>query len=117
MIARVTARAGCAYEWGVHMAAFAEAAGLGQEQITRTATGEPDDPAWSARQTALLCAVDELHATSQLSDGTWDGPREHLDELEVLELLVLAGWYRTIAYVANGLRIQQEPWARPLPGS
>lgn len=117
VIARVAARCGCAYEWGVHMAVFAEPAGLSQEQITLTATGEPDDPAWSARQTALLRAVDELHAASQLSDEVWSALREHLDELEVLELLVLAGWYRTIAYVANGLRIDQEPWARALPGS
>ncbi|MGW3410663.1 carboxymuconolactone decarboxylase family protein [Streptomyces sp. NPDC000888] len=117
VIARVTARSGCAYEWGVHMAAYAETAGLGEEQVTLTVTGEADDPAWSARQTALLRAVDELHATSQVSDAAWSGLREHLDEREVLELLVLAGWYRTIAYVANGVRIEGEPWALALPGS
>ncbi|MFD7600360.1 hypothetical protein [Streptomyces mirabilis] len=30
---------------------------------------------------------------------------------------VLAGWYRTIAYVANGARIEPEPWALALPGT
>ncbi|WP_262061770.1 carboxymuconolactone decarboxylase family protein [Streptomyces sp. STR69] len=115
VIARVCARAGCAYEWGVHMAAYAEAAQLAPEQVTLTVTGTPDDPAWSARQSALLRAVDELDAGARLSDPVWSGLREHLDEPEALELLVLAGWYRTIAYVANGVGIAPEPWALALP--
>jgi hypothetical protein len=49
-----------------------------------------------------------------VSDAAWSGLREHLDEPEVL---VLAGWYRTIAYVANGARIEPEPWALALPGT
>ncbi|MFE6485832.1 hypothetical protein ACFVGN_23265 [Streptomyces sp. NPDC057757] len=112
------------YEWGVHMAGFAEAAGFGQEQATLTAVGDPDDPghpAWSAHRTrtAPLRAVDELHATARLSDEARSGPREYLDEdeQEAPELLVLAGWYRTIAYVANGARIEPEPWALALPES
>ncbi|MCX4593558.1 carboxymuconolactone decarboxylase family protein [Streptomyces sp. NBC_01549] len=117
VIARVTARSGCAYEWGVHMATYAETAGLAPRQVALTATGEPGDPAWSVRQAALLRAVDELHDTAHVSNAAWSGLREHLDEPEVLELLVLAGWYRTIAYVANGARIEPEPWALALPGT
>ncbi|WP_427923823.1 carboxymuconolactone decarboxylase family protein [Streptomyces sp. cg40] len=116
VIARVCARAGCAYEWGVHMAAYAEAAQLTLEQVTLTATGTPDDPAWSPRQSALLRAVDELDADAGLSDPVWSALREHLDEPEALEFLVLAGWYRTIAYIANGVGIAPEPWALALPG-
>ncbi|MFI9757501.1 carboxymuconolactone decarboxylase family protein [Streptomyces sp. NPDC051963] len=115
VIARVCARCGCAYEWGVHMAAYAETAGLTPEQVALTASGTPDDPAWSPRQTALLRAVDELHAGSRLSDTVWEDLRQHLGEAEALEFLVLAGWYRTIAYVANGLDIDPEPWALALP--
>ncbi|MFE2415349.1 carboxymuconolactone decarboxylase family protein [Streptomyces hokutonensis] len=115
VIARVCARAGCGYEWGVHMAAYAEAAQLTPEQVTLTVTGTPDDPAWSPRQSALLRAVDELDAGARLSDPVWSGLREHLDEREALELLVLAGWYRTIAYVANGVGIAPEAWALALP--
>ncbi|MCX4432273.1 MULTISPECIES: carboxymuconolactone decarboxylase family protein [Streptomyces] len=117
VIARVAARSGCAYEWGVHMATYAETAGLTARQVTLTATGGPDHPAWSGRQAALLRAVDELHDTARVGDAAWSGLREHLDEPEVLELLVLAGWYRTIAYVANGARIEPEPWALALPGT
>ncbi|MEV0222020.1 carboxymuconolactone decarboxylase family protein [Streptomyces sp. NPDC050704] len=115
VIARVAARCGCAYEWGVHVVAYAEAAALTPEQIPLTVTGASTDPAWTARQAALLQAVDELHDSVRLSDGAWAALREHLDELEALEFLVLAGWYRTIAYVLNGLEIEPEPWARAFP--
>jgi len=27
----------------------------------------------------------------------------------------LAGWYRTISYLANGLLLDGEPWAAPFP--
>ena len=115
VIARVAARCDCAYEWGVHMAVYADVASLTPEQVPLTVTGGPDDPAWTSRQRALIQAVDELHDTARLSDDAWTALRAHLDEPEALEFLVLAGWYRTIAYVANGLEIEQEPWALPLP--
>ncbi|TPQ16680.1 carboxymuconolactone decarboxylase family protein [Streptomyces sporangiiformans] len=117
VIARVAAHCRCAYEWGVHMATYAESVGLTPQQVGLTVSGAPTDPAWTPRQTALLQAVDELHDTSRLSDAAWTDLREHLDEPEALEFLVLAGWYRTIAYVANGLEIEREPWARAFPES
>lgn len=115
VVARVTARCGCAYEWGVHAAAYTQAADLTPEQVLLTVTGAPGDPAWTPRQKALLTAVDQLHDTARLGDEAWTGLREHLGEREALEFLVLAGWYRTIAYVAGGLEIEQEPWAQAFP--
>jgi alkylhydroperoxidase family enzyme len=115
VIAPVCARADRAYGWGVHLATYAEAAQLTPEQVTLTVTGIPDDPAWSPWQSALLRAVDELDAGARLSDPVRSGLRAHLDEPEALELLVRAGWYRTIAYVANGVVVTPEPWAPALP--
>jgi len=34
---------------------------------------------------------------------------------QLLEILVLAGWYHVIAFVANGARVEGEPWARRFP--
>ncbi|MEU9183642.1 carboxymuconolactone decarboxylase family protein [Streptomyces sp. NPDC048484] len=117
VIARVAARCGCAYEWGVHMAAYAEAADLSPDQVPLTVTGTPADPAWAPRQRALLEAVDQLHDTTRLGDEAWTALRDHLGEQEALEFLVLAGWYRTIAYVLNGLEIEHEPWAKAFPNA
>ncbi|MEV7603251.1 carboxymuconolactone decarboxylase family protein [Kitasatospora sp. NPDC089797] len=114
VIARATARAGCRYEWGVHAATMARRAGLTPEQLAATASADPR-PVWSYRQALLLLAVDELHDTADLSDPTWTALSAHYGDAELLELLVLAGWYRTIAGLANALRLDDEPWATPFP--
>lgn len=116
VIARVTARSGCGYEWGVHAAVFAEQVGLGADQLR--ATTDPDPVAgatWLPRHVALLDAVDELHDTARLSERAWHALREHYDDAQLVELLVLAGWYRTISYLANGLALDEESWAVPFP--
>ncbi|WP_369382190.1 carboxymuconolactone decarboxylase family protein [Streptomyces sp. cg36] len=116
VIARVTARAGCGYEWGVHAATLSRQVGLTQAQLEATTEADPFSRAtWSPPHTALLRAVDELHDTAHLSDAAWEALRAHYDEERVLEFLVLAGWYRTIGYLANGLLLEPEPWATPFP--
>lgn len=98
-------------------AAYVDAAALTPEQTAGTADGDPDAgaPVWSTRQAALLRAVDELRTTAALGDAAWEALRTYLDDAEAVELLVLAGWYRTIAYVANAVRLPVEPWAVPAP--
>ncbi|MFD8390192.1 carboxymuconolactone decarboxylase family protein [Streptomyces sp. NPDC059680] len=77
VIARVTARAGCAYEWGVHAASLAEQAGLSPEQLRATARPDPAAGApWPPRHRALLDAVDELHDTAHLSHAAYGLPLE-----------------------------------------
>ncbi|WP_426363941.1 carboxymuconolactone decarboxylase family protein [Streptomyces sp. E-08] len=116
VIARVTARAGCAYEWGVHAATLAPRAGLGPDQLRATTDTDPASTgSLTGRQTALLAAVDELHDTARLSEPAWDALRAHYEDEQLLELLVLAGWYRTISYLANGLLVEEEAWAAPFP--
>lgn len=111
VIARVCARAGCRYEWGVHAAIFADEVGLTLEQLAATVSGAPDAAVWSAEQRTLIRAVDELHDTAHLWDETWDALQSRYQVPQLVELLVLAGWYRMISYVANGLLIEDEQWA------
>ncbi|MFK0106930.1 carboxymuconolactone decarboxylase family protein [Streptomyces sp. NPDC091217] len=116
VIARVTARTGCAYEWGVHAASLARQAGLGPEQLQATTDTDPAaNVPWPPHHAALLAAVDELHDTARLSQAAWDALRVHYEDGQLLELLVLAGWYRTISYLANGLLLEEEPWAARFP--
>ncbi|MCP9966218.1 carboxymuconolactone decarboxylase family protein [Actinomadura madurae] len=113
VIHRTCARAGCEYEWGVHAATFGEATGLGPEQIEATVSGA--SAPWSPREWLLISAVDELHDSAQISQPTWDALTVHYDEPQLLELLVLAGWYRTIGQLINTLELDNEPWAHPFP--
>ncbi|MFH8369804.1 carboxymuconolactone decarboxylase family protein [Streptomyces sp. NPDC018031] len=116
VIARVTARSGCAYEWGVHAATLARKAGLSLDLLRATADPDPAARApWQPRHAALLDAVDELHDTARLSQPAWDALRPHYDDAQLLELLVLTGWYRTISHLANALLLPEETWGIPFP--
>jgi alkylhydroperoxidase family enzyme len=50
-----------------------------------------------------------------VSDELWEGLRRHWSDPQLIELLVLAGWYRTISGVINALQLEPEPWAARLP--
>ena len=54
VIDRTCARCGCGYEWGVHVAYFAERAGLAAEQVASLTHGTADDPCWSSTR-ATAC--------------------------------------------------------------
>ena len=47
VIDRTCARTGCEYEWGVHVAAFADAAHLTEQQVCASVVGAATDPCWS----------------------------------------------------------------------
>ena len=115
MIHRTCARAGAAYEWGVHAMAFGGPLGLSDEQLTATALGTADDPAWSERDALLVRLADELHDSCRVSDGLWSSLRQHYQDDQLLELVIIAGWYRLISYVINAAGVQSEPWAAPFP--
>jgi AhpD family alkylhydroperoxidase len=100
VILRVAHLRSCAYEWEHHVR-LGRRAGVDPERV---AAG-PSDPAWSPRERALLEAVDELHATGDLTDTSWTTLREHLDERLTIELLMLAGHYEMLATFLNTLRI------------
>src|SRR5262245_32840100 len=60
VIDRTTARLGCEYEWGVHVALFAERAGFGATEIAAMVHGPSHSGCWSADEQALLALVDDL---------------------------------------------------------
>ena len=106
VIDRVTARCGAEYEWGVHLAYFGSRIGLTPDQVTSLTTGSPADDCWPADERALLVAVDELHDTNDLSDATWAALG--LTDEQRLDLLLLAGWYHAISFVARAARVPLE---------
>jgi alkylhydroperoxidase family enzyme len=116
MILRTCARCGAEYEWGVHAAAYGDAVGLTQTELTATATAPPGDPVWSdPRDRAVIRAADELHDTAALSDAAYAALEPHFEPAEILELVITVGWYHTIAFVINAARVEHEPWAARFP--
>ncbi len=110
MIDRTCARCGAEYEWGVHVVAFGSAVGLSDEQLAATAHRDPDDPIWSAAERAVLRLADELHDTADVSAATFAALAEHFSPEQILELVVMSGWYHTISFVINAARVEPENW-------
>jgi alkylhydroperoxidase family enzyme len=111
VIHRVTARCGSEYEWGVHAALFAGRAGLDAEQLSSTVHGGPNDPCWSAEDRLLMRFCDVLHAECTFDDALWTELHAAFSEEAILELLLLAGFYRTVSYLTNALHLPPEPFA------
>jgi len=115
VIDRTTALNRCEYEWGVHVAAFAKAANLTDEQVRATVLGEADAPCWSEAERAMLAAVDALHHRSTLSEAEFSALKAHYDEAQILEIIQLCGFYRTVSYLCNALALPLEPNAARFP--
>jgi alkylhydroperoxidase family enzyme len=110
MIDRTCARCGSEYEWGVHIALFAERVGFSQAQVAATMA---DDPAgdWTAREALILRLADELHDTSSIGEALWGELKAAFSDEQILELILLAGFYHTVAYLTNGLKLPLESYA------
>jgi len=111
VIDRTTALNGAEYEWGVHVTTFGDAAGLTREQVVSLVTGGPDDLCWSEAEATLIRLADSLHHDATVDARLWSALREHHSEEAVLELLLLAGFYRTTSYLVNALALPLEPGA------
>ena len=116
VIDRTCALTGCEYEWGVHVTTFAQAAGLTEEEVRATVHEGADAPCWSVSERALIAAVDALHARATLTDGEFSALSSHYDEAKIFEIILLCGFYRTVSYLANGLRLPLEEKAARFPG-
>lgn len=108
IIDRTTALCRSEYEWGVHITLFAGVAGLTAEQVHSTAVGGADDPCWTGEDRLLIRLCDALHQGCDVPDALWSELAAHFSEEALLELLMLAGFYRTVAYLTNALRMPLE---------
>jgi len=115
VIDRVCARCGAEYEWGVHVAAFAQAAGFSAEQNAAIADAHAPDAALTERDRLLVRMVDELHDTATVSDALWPQLAALWTPPQLIELLMLAGWYHAISYVCNAARVPLEEWSARWP--
>jgi alkylhydroperoxidase family enzyme len=112
LIDRTCARCGCEYEWGVHVTFFADRVGLTAEQVSSLTHGSPQDACWTeARDRLLVRAADALHDTADLDDALWAELAAELSDAELLDLLLLCGWYHAISFAARAARVELEPWA------
>ena len=75
VIDRTTARLGCEYEWGVHIAFFAERVGFTAEHVAATVNEPRDAACWTPEEQALLALVDDLVDRRAIGRGDLDAAR------------------------------------------
>jgi alkylhydroperoxidase family enzyme len=115
VIDRTCALNRCEYEWGVHVAIFAAAAQLTDEQVRATVLESANAPCWSEAEQAMIAAVDALHHRATLSHAEFKALAAHYDDDRILEIILLCGFYRTVSYLSNGLALPLEEKAARFP--
>lgn len=116
LILRTCARCEAEYEWGVHAVSFPPRLGMSPETVQATASATPSDPVWTEREALLVRLADELHDTARVSDALWARLAAGWDEVELLELVLVVGFYHFVSFTANATRVDLEPWAARFPG-
>ena len=112
LIDRTCARCGCEYEWGVHTNFFSERAGLTAQQIVSLTHGDASDACWTDERDRLLIeAADALHDSAGIDDDLWLRMARLFSDEQLLDLLMLCGWYHAISFTANSVRLTREAGA------
>lgn len=114
-ILRTCARCNAEYEWGVHVATYGEKAAFTTEQIHSTVRGGSQDDCWSDEERAVIRLVDCLHDTSDVKDGLWQVVYSIFTSEQLVELVMLAGLYHAVSFMANAFRVPHEESASRFP--
>ncbi|MCH9835105.1 MAG: carboxymuconolactone decarboxylase family protein [Ilumatobacter sp.] len=104
VILRVGANARAEYEFGQHTV-IGRDCGLTDDEIAAL-TRAPDRHDWSADDLALIALADELHADDCVTDATWSDLARRWDDAQLVELLVVAGFYRLVSGFLNSTGVQ-----------
>ena len=93
------------YEFGQHTV-IGKAAGLTDREVACLAGADPGE--WSPGDAALVAMVDELCADNLVGEQTWAALSERWNDAELLELLMLAGFYRLVSGLLNSAGVPLE---------
>ena len=105
LILRTGWLAGCAYEWGQHLAIAATDAGFGEVEFSALAEG-PAAALWHPAEAALIRAADGLYVDAFVDDATWETLVAHYDERQVLDILFTVSNYLLLAMGINAFGVQ-----------
>ncbi len=96
----------------MHVTFFADRAGLSSAQISSLTHGSAADSCWAAdRDRLLIEAADALHDCAHIGDELWARLAVVFRAEQLLDLLMLAGWYHAVSFAANGARVSGEDGA------
>lgn len=103
---------GARYEFGKH-ANLALSVGVPREQVEAIEAGGAASPAAGVFDPAACAVVAFAHEAVtdvRISDATWAAAAAHLDERELVEVLLHVGMYSLTAHLTEGAEIDVEDW-------
>jgi alkylhydroperoxidase family enzyme len=115
VILRVCANHGAEYEWGVHVTAFADKAGLAPAELAATVHASSTAACWSPSEQLLIELCDQLRDQTRIDEPLWQRLRTQYSDEAILELLLLVGHYRTVSTLTNALELPLEEGAARFP--
>jgi len=108
VILRTCALCRAEYEWGVHVAAYGAKAQFTPEQIAATVHGDAAATPWSDEEKLLIGLCDALHRQRNIDDSLWSELSAVFNAAQLIELLMLAGFYQMVSCVVNAARIEHQ---------
>jgi alkylhydroperoxidase family enzyme len=96
------------YEWLQHVP-IARDLGCTDEQIAALDDGDDAAPCFDAREQAALQFTREVVLDVKASDETLAEIRKHLSEREIVELILMAGFYIMLARLTETLGVENDP--------
>ena len=95
------------YEWTQHVP-IGLREGLTVGEIARIKAGA-GDPGWSAADSALIRAADELHADQFITDATWAELKAHFSDKQCMDVVFTCGQYTQVSMILNSFGVQLDP--------
>lgn len=114
-IGRTCALCGCEYEWGVHIALFGARVGFGEAECRALVEAGAEAACWSEAERLILRLMESLHAEARIPEALWQALEARFSAAQLIELIVLAGLYHMISFLANGLALAPEAYAPRFP--
>jgi 4-carboxymuconolactone decarboxylase len=105
VILRTGWRCGSEYEFGQHTTIGIDG---GLTAIEVAALAEVGDGSWSDGDVDLIALVDEMCADNAVSDPTWQRLAARWSADQLLELVVLCGYYRLVSGLLNSVEVALE---------
>lgn len=113
VILRVAWNSDCDYEFAQH-APIGRRVGLSEEEIE--SLGQQDgDADWDGSDLAVIRFTDELMSGGEASEETWAALSKNHDENQLIELVLLVGYYQMLAGFLKTLRVPLEEGSEGLP--
>lgn len=104
VVLRTGWRCGSEYEFGMHVVRGSRF-GVTSEEVSQLMNDQVDRMFWDATHADLLDMVDELCGEETISDEVWTRLAARWSDEDLVQLVVLCGYYRMVSCFMNAMRI------------